>query len=408
MTDPSKTDLPIVINWGMGADSSAILVRIIRDSEARSALGVAADFSNLVVLTAMVGSEYPDTKRLGEQYLLPLLREHGIRFVQVGRSSASTRRTPADPGYSVIEDSTTAETLHIDGGGFTLLEELLNAGTVPQYRANSRTCSQKYKGIPCDRWLEDTFGEAPFCQVFGFNADEQKRADKDDSYTGKGKLHRSTRYPLIEWGWGRADLERYLQDWAGEPWAKSCCTFCPFQGTVAGRSGVLARVCKFPGAASEAMFVERAALALNPRQSLFASKGGAEGFFAQAADDQTAGAFAQLEQRMASCEYALYRVRRVVYATKGGKGGSRNISVEAEGSHEDMAGRIRKLAGERGVKVEQDEKGALRVWIERRDEEALPAREELFVVAPKTAQAKIGRGFEAKWAESAPQESKAA
>jgi hypothetical protein len=375
----------IVLNWGMGADSSAIIVRVIKDPAAREALGIEDDFSNLVILTAMVGSEYPDTKRLGEEYILPLLREHGIRFVQVGRNSKSTRRSKADPGYAVIEDSTSPSALHIDGAGFTLVDEMLNNGTVPQYRANSRTCSQKFKGVPCDRWLEDNLGDRPFVQVFGFNAEEQSRADKDDSYTGKGKLNRSTRYPLIEWGWTRKDLEDY-----------------PFQGTKAGRDGVLERICKFPEAAAEAMMMERASLALNPRQPLFASKGGCEGFYSQVEGGQGSEAFVQLRRKMASCDYAVYQARRVVFKTKGGKGGVRDLSIEAEGSREEMASYLAALAAKRGLVVEEDDKGALRVWVEHRDESVLPAREELFVVAPKAAQSKTNGRFAEKWAEAAP------
>jgi hypothetical protein len=76
------------------------------------------------------------------------------------------------------------------------------------------------------------------------------------------------------------------------------------------------------------------------------------------------------------------------------------MGVEATGSHEAMAARLGELARKRGASVERDERGALRLWVERRDEDALPAREELYVVAPSGAEAKVGRGFQARWAEA--------
>lgn len=385
----------------MGADSSWIIARVLTDDAARESLGVASDFSNLVVLTAQVGHEYAETKRLGEAHLLPLMASKGVRFVQVARSGKSTRRTKTDPGYVVLSDSRETRRLFTEGGGYRLGDEMLGNGTVPQYRANSRTCSQKFKGIPCDRWLEDEFGETPFVQVMGFNADEQGRADRDDSYTGKGRLSRSTRYPLIEWGCGRKELEAGLAAMFGEPWAKSCCTFCPFQGTKAGRDGVIERIGRHPEAAAEAMFMERASLALNPRQPLFAVQGGCEGFYGQARKDEAKAAFEALEARLADCEYALYHARRVVYKTAGGKGGKRDLRILATGSRRAMASELGAQAYERGLRIEEDDRGTLRVWVEHRDEEALPAREELLVVAPLTAVEKVGSGFEAMWTEAA-------
>jgi len=392
----------VVINWGMGADSSAILARIMTEDIARAELGVEDDYSNLIVLTAQVGHEYGETQRLGETYLLPMMAERGIRLVQVARAGKSLR-----DGYVVLDDSREPTQLHT-AGVFTLGDEMLAGGTVPQVRPFSRTCSQKFKGEPLDRWLKAEFDGAPFVQVMGFNAEEQNRADRDDSYSGSERgLNRSTRYSLIEWGWTRKMLEDYLEAMFGEPWAKSCCTFCPFQATVEGRPEVLARIRRQPSAAAEALFIETCSTALNPLQPLFAWRGtGALGFFETAEGGEADEAFELLAEQLESSTWAVYRARRVVWTSVNSKGrkqknGRRNLSIVAEGSEAEVLSRLMSLAVLMGGQVEQDERGHRRVWVERRDSEAQATREECYVIAPKAAIEKTGNGFAKKWEEAA-------
>jgi hypothetical protein len=74
----------------MGVESTGILVRWI--------LEPATDFelSELIVVTAQTGQEFPDTKQCVERYLAPLLRASGIRWVQIARAAQSVRR---DSGF---------------------------------------------------------------------------------------------------------------------------------------------------------------------------------------------------------------------------------------------------------------------------------------------------------------------
>lgn len=388
--------IPVVVNWGMGADSSYILARIFRDPKARASLGIAPDFGNLLVVTAQVGHEYLETRRLGEKYILPLLRERHVRFVQVARSGASMKRSPGDPGYMVIDDTRSPHRLHTEGGGFTLGEEMLQAGTVPQFRANSRTCSQKFKGVPLDRFLEDEFGTSPFTQVMGFNADERRRAERDDSYTASRDLRRKPRYPLIEWGVGRKELEHALHEWFGRPWGKSCCTFCPFQGTKAGRDDVMERIQREPRAGAEALYMEHVAHALNPEQTLFATRGGVRGFLEARRHAEAKGAFVELERMLQASKWALYHVQRVTFRTAGGKSGSRNLKILSSGSKSAMDKALRTVARDLRLEVETDDAGTSRAWKLRRGA-GMDTAEELYVVAPLAAKEKLGRGFEEKW-----------
>ena len=74
----------------------------------------------------MVSNEFPDTRRVVEAHLLPLFREHRVRYLQSARN------------------------------GHTLGEELTAAGTCPQVA--SLRCSIKLKGWVIDTWLRQELG----------------------------------------------------------------------------------------------------------------------------------------------------------------------------------------------------------------------------------------------------------
>jgi hypothetical protein len=67
----------VVLSYGMGVDSTAILLRWLKDPTSRN-----FDLKDLLVITAMTGDEFASTGTLVTDYILPLLREHGVRFVQ--------------------------------------------------------------------------------------------------------------------------------------------------------------------------------------------------------------------------------------------------------------------------------------------------------------------------------------
>lgn len=113
--------VPIMSN-GLGLESVSILLRWIFEPETRD-----FDLKDLIVITAMTGKEWPDTIRNFENYILPLFRKHQIRYVQVGRAGHSQK-----DGIKVLDDSRTP-TKVFGQGAYTLLQELLAAGTVPQY-----------------------------------------------------------------------------------------------------------------------------------------------------------------------------------------------------------------------------------------------------------------------------------
>lgn len=113
----------IVMSYGMGVDSTAILLRWLTDPSSRD-----FDLRDLIVMTAHTGDEFDQTLRDVEDVVLPALRHHGVRFIQVGRTQRKT--TAGGEGVVVLDDSTTPQRLHVEG--YKLSDEMLSAGTLPQ------------------------------------------------------------------------------------------------------------------------------------------------------------------------------------------------------------------------------------------------------------------------------------
>jgi len=95
----------------------------------------------------------------------------------------------------------------------SLEAECLRRKTLPSIAFGFKTCSQKWKRQPIDKFI----GDRPRTMLIGFDAGEPHRA-KDIP---------GNRYPLIEWDWGREECVQAI-DRAGitQP-GKSACFFCP-------------------------------------------------------------------------------------------------------------------------------------------------------------------------------------
>ncbi|WP_345571984.1 DUF4164 family protein [Streptomyces plumbiresistens] len=79
--------------------------------------------------------------------MIPLLRENGVRFVQLARNG----HLQAD-GFTILDDSRHPEQL-IARGPWTLWDDQESVGTVPQV-AGTRKCSLWAKGDVGDWWLK--------------------------------------------------------------------------------------------------------------------------------------------------------------------------------------------------------------------------------------------------------------
>lgn len=375
----------VVLSYGMGRESTAILLRWLEDPSSR-------DFAleDLLVVTAQTGDEFPDTAALVEAHVLPRLRAAGVRWVQVARAG----RCAAD-GVAVLEDSRSPSRA-FTGGRYRLSDELRAAGTVPT-SGGIRKCSLKFKGFPIDRFLAGELGTEPFRHVMGFNRDEVRRIEKDSFYGGR-RPGRLGEYPLVGWGWGVKECQDYIRSVTGAEWKKSCCGFCPFaaprrdRATKAQTWHVQARYESMPEVAADAAWLERLSLAINPVMTLYATKSVA----AELARQGNAAALAALEARLEAAPHSVYLVRR---AMKRAGVGVRSVRRLSNGGRAEALARLAAEAAARGAEVTR-EGGVERVYIRRRAAD-FPHVEEFIVAAPAEVEAKTPKGFEERFAAAA-------
>ncbi|MFF0386807.1 hypothetical protein [Streptomyces sp. NPDC004286] len=375
-------DVELVINWGLGVDSTAYLVRMLEDPVAHG-----VDLDRTMVMHQLTGDEWPTTREHANRFVLPLLREHSVRLVQVARSSRSLDIT-------VMDDSRRPDQL-IERGPWTLWEEYESNGTVPQ-QGGIRLCSLHAKGEVGDMLIAQAVGNRPFRQVMGFNADEVGRSLTDE-VASKNPLRQGV-YPLIDWGWGREQCEEFLHERFGVHWEKSYCTFCCFPVSMGAMADHLDRMRAHPEIAGRVLRLEYTSVSLNPKAQLYGRHSLLEKFDPHRPADRPALAAFEAEL---TCPWALYRVRRVLPLSKADptKRGRALRSVERidVGRAAALGQRLRTVSERYGVPVEVDARyGRVRSWMRHRGPE-WPTSEELMVTAPYQVKSKQVPHFEKAW-----------
>jgi hypothetical protein len=312
-----------ILYFGLGCESTALLARWLFEPESRS-----CPLSELVVITAQTGDEYEDTRELVERHILPLLRQHRVRYVQVARHG----HLAAD-GITVLEDSRAPSRLFIEGD-YKLSDELRSAGTLPQF-SGEHLCSLKFKAWPIEVWLRDYFhaihpegsglrhafgynvdedrriaeSEAAFASrriAFGFNSEETRRITRAQRYDTPQRIGF---YPLVEWNWARQHCLDYLQKVFGVVWPKSACVYCPFNTL---REGGIARHKRHTRQLVDALLLEHVSLTLNPRATLYRDRS-----LIQITDESgNVPAMEAYRGTLYRSLWALYRVRRIYFAAK--------------------------------------------------------------------------------------------
>lgn len=105
--------------------------------------------------------------------------------------------------------------------GPTLEEDCLTRKALPSIAYGFKTCSQRWKMRPQDRYLKTWLPEgASYRKAIGYDAGEERRCRPSDDPRCENW------YPLIEWGMWREECVEHCRD-AGLPAVKSACFFCP-------------------------------------------------------------------------------------------------------------------------------------------------------------------------------------
>jgi hypothetical protein len=207
---------PLVVSFGGGTNSAAMLIEMAR-REVRPDLIMFAD----------TGGELPETIQFVADFSQWLVA-HGM------------------PPVVTVSD-----------GRRTLESEVREAGTLPSLVFGFRSCSDKYKVRPQERYLKqwqpalDAWARGgKVVKLIGYDAGEAHRV-KD--YDDKRYL---VSYPLVEWGWRRRECVAVVEAEGFRP-AKSACFFCP-----AARRGEVLRLAKtHPHLFARAVAMERGATA---------------------------------------------------------------------------------------------------------------------------------------------------
>lgn len=386
----------VYLSWGMGVESTAILLRWLIDPTSRN-----FPLSQLTVITAQTGNEHRDTKTLCEQYILPLLRANNIRLVQVARAGRFE-----EDGIEVLDDSHQPHTLHIEGF-YKLSDELLFAGTVPQF-AGVHKCALKFKGFVLNQWLaheqpgvyrhafgynvEETsrISKSEYLSdqriAFGFNSDEQHRVTRANEYS---TIQRSTFYPLVEWHWNREACNKFLYSILNVSWPRSCCTFCPFASL---KGTAIERLRQEPEQLAHALMVEYTSLCFNHRSTLYKTRS-----LISLIREQDNSAIDHFQQLLAQTPTAIYRVRRIM--TTKGHGHRCTQQIKDKELHQ--------LVTQYRLKLIIQHPGDYNIetaFAIERELHRFPTREEFYVRAPATVASRSRYGipwFEAKWAAAA-------
>ncbi|MFC9249919.1 hypothetical protein [Amycolatopsis thailandensis] len=364
-----------IVSWGAGVESSAYLTEVLEAPEEHG-----TDPSNMVVMHAVVGSEFNDTLRDSERFILPLLRDRGVRLVQL------SRRGPAEADGIEILDDTREPTVMHSKGPWTLAQHNETNGITPQL--SDRRCSLQFKGFVLDRFILTEFPGREYRHAIGYNRDELSRAEKDDVYATQT---REPFHPLIEWDWSRARCLARLSKAFRITWKKSACSFCPFAGSRSSLPDLKNRMRLFPDRAVEALLTEFRAMFFNPRSRMF----GRHSLHDRLAEDGNVIALSRFEQQLERSQWSVYEVRRLYFpqaADRNRKGpGWRSTRARFTGSRREALAWMRDHVGA------PDDTG--RVWIRRQATDGPYPRTEHFIGASLAGTAdKERRNFAKHWA----------
>lgn len=192
---------PLTVAYGLGVDSTALLVQLVREG-IRPALIMFADTG--------------DEKRETYQYL-PIINDYLRKadFPQVTVVRNEVKNFKHWPPYHGLG------------------ENCLTNGTLPSLAFGFKSCSQKWKVAPQDRYCKswqpalDAWSQGiPVRKMIGYDASPNDRKRYAVAIGFKDPLF-TYEYPLIVWGWDRERCKEEIRKEGLPVPPKSACVFCP-------------------------------------------------------------------------------------------------------------------------------------------------------------------------------------
>ena len=185
-----KENLPLIVSFGAGVDSTAILVKLYE-------IGMRPDY----ILFSDTGAERPDIY-------------HHIKRVDKWLEKVGF------PNVTRV------------GNSVNLLEEMERAGDLPSLAFGFKTCSQKHKIAPQQKYIHNELKLLKYVNVVGYGTGEIDRAEKSLRSIKDGKIkfykgeEKKLWFPLIDWQLNREDCKALSRE-IGFCTSKSSCFFCP-------------------------------------------------------------------------------------------------------------------------------------------------------------------------------------
>jgi len=186
---------PLALAYGMGVDSTALLVGFAQRKTKLDA-----------ILFADVGDEKPETYAY-YWVISEFLEKHGFPPITV------VRYRPVKATY------------------ITLSENCLQNGTLPSLAFGRKACSQKFKVVPQNRWT-NTWAPARRAwdrggRVLKFIGYDAGPKDARRGHDLADDPQYQYEYPLREWGWDREKCIQVIDDYGLKVPMKSACWHCP-------------------------------------------------------------------------------------------------------------------------------------------------------------------------------------
>lgn len=155
------------------------------------------------------------------------LRPHVIVFSDTGGEKPETYAYQREivPPWLAANGFPPMVSVQNDGMYQTLENNCISKNMLPSLAYGFKTCSDKYKRRPSDKYLNVWMAERPeftrITKILGYDAGEPHRVK--DYADAKYDFW----YPLVEWGWDRAECERQILAEGLPLPPKSSCYFCP-------------------------------------------------------------------------------------------------------------------------------------------------------------------------------------